>query len=430
MRSIRQYNCLFAFTSMGARIDNSINDGRGPPLFKICGQVHHRVGSLLPLDDSAPQFLQLYVYDTANEVSNRLKCLDADHRPVESLDPSIVHDLISMLDQHNPFAKKFRMTRDQLADHNNEDFIIRIVGAKEGDPVQYNLPTTDELAMLVVGDFSLDTYKRDIIIETHNRELKRISSLHPAYMPLQYPLLFPYGERGFQLGIHYSNRNPIGATTGRHMTMQEYYCYQFHYRKNQPNPYLCYGLLSSQAKVDARAAIEESRLHYIAQNQRNLRMESIQGIADVVSRGCINGDEMGKRVVLPASHIGGRRYMIQNYHDGLAICGKYGPPDFFVTFTCNPSWPEITESIFQHGQTAPDRSDVVTRVFHLKLHELLQDIRSGTIFGPLLAGTLLPIKISNATKFLSYISYPDTFLLCSPLYATSFAKFPDYVLPL
>lgn len=122
--------------------------------------------------------------------------------------------------------------------------------------------------------------------------------------------------------------------------------------------------------------------------------------------------------------------MIQNYHDGLAICGKYGPPDFFVTFTCNPSWPEITESIFQHGQTAPDRSDVVTRVFHLKLHELLQDIRSGTIFGPLLAGTLLPIKISNATKFLSYISYPDTFLLCSPLHATSFAKFPDYVLSL
>ncbi|ONM58870.1 Retrotransposon-like protein [Zea mays] len=391
---------------MGARIDNSINDGRGPPLFKICGQVHHRVGSLLPLDDSAPQFLQLYVYDTANEVSNRLKCLDADHRPVESLDPSIVHDLISMLDQHNPFAKKFRMTRDQLADHNNEDFIIRIVGAKEGDPVQYNLPTTDELAMLVVGDFSLDTYKRDIIIETHNRELKRISSLHPAYMPLQYPLLFPYGERGFQLGIHYSNRNPIGATTGRHMTMQEYYCYQFHYRKNQPNPYLCYGLLSSQAKVDARAAIEESRLHYIAQNQRNLRMESIQGIADAVSRGCINGDEMGKRVVLPASHVGGRRYMIQNYHDGLAICGKYGPPDFFVTFTCNPSWPEITESIFQHGQTAPDRSDVVTRVFHLKLHELLQDIRSGTIFGPLLAVYILNKPIMYSIHVQKMLSVP------------------------
>jgi hypothetical protein len=46
--------------------------------------------------------------------------------------------------------------------------------------------------MLVVGDFSLDNFKRDIIIETRNEELKRILSLHPAYMALQYPLLFPY----------------------------------------------------------------------------------------------------------------------------------------------------------------------------------------------------------------------------------------------
>jgi hypothetical protein len=33
------------------------------------------------------------------------------------------------------------------------------VGAKEGDHVKYNLPTNDDLAMLVIGDFSLDTFK-------------------------------------------------------------------------------------------------------------------------------------------------------------------------------------------------------------------------------------------------------------------------------
>ncbi|PWZ19988.1 hypothetical protein Zm00014a_037725 [Zea mays] len=55
IRNIRQYNCLFAFTSMGAQIDNSVNDGRGPPLFKICGQVHHRIGTLLPDNGSPPR---------------------------------------------------------------------------------------------------------------------------------------------------------------------------------------------------------------------------------------------------------------------------------------------------------------------------------------------------------------------------------------
>lgn len=47
-----------------------------------------------------------------------------------------------MLDDHNPLAQSFRQSRDRLAENGDEEFIIRIVGAREGDPVQYNLPTT------------------------------------------------------------------------------------------------------------------------------------------------------------------------------------------------------------------------------------------------------------------------------------------------
>jgi hypothetical protein len=89
------------------------------------------------------------------------------------------------------------------------------------------------------------------------------------------------------------------------MTMQDFY-YQVHYRRGQPNPFLCYGFLSSQAKVDARACIDEQRLWYIIQNQGNLRVENFQGISDAISRGCTNGEEIGKTIILPASHTGGR----------------------------------------------------------------------------------------------------------------------------
>ncbi|ONM35045.1 hypothetical protein ZEAMMB73_Zm00001d042324 [Zea mays] len=143
IRNIRKYNCLFAFTSMGAQIGNSVNDGRGPPLFKICGQVHHRIGSLLPPNGSSPKFIQLYIYDTANEIQNRMNSLGNDNRNDGGLDPVVVNGLIKMLDDHNPFAKKFRKARDRLADNESEDFIIRLIGAKEGDHVQYHLPTTD-----------------------------------------------------------------------------------------------------------------------------------------------------------------------------------------------------------------------------------------------------------------------------------------------
>ena len=72
MKLIRQYNSMFAFTSLGVDIDRSINTGRGPYIFRINGVVHHRVGSLIPEEGSKSQYAQLYIYDIANEVQNRL----------------------------------------------------------------------------------------------------------------------------------------------------------------------------------------------------------------------------------------------------------------------------------------------------------------------------------------------------------------------
>jgi hypothetical protein len=78
-----------------------------------------------------------------------------------------------------------------------------------------------------------------------------------------------------------------------------------------------------------------------------------------VSKGYTNGEEIGKTIILPASHTGGRRYMIQNYHDSIAICRVHGPPDFFVTFTSNSKWPDISESLFESRQKPTDRAEVI-----------------------------------------------------------------------
>ena len=62
---------MFAFTSMGGKVDKTINNGRGPYVFRISGQNFHRMGSLLPSESEKPKFAQLYIYDTDNEISNR-----------------------------------------------------------------------------------------------------------------------------------------------------------------------------------------------------------------------------------------------------------------------------------------------------------------------------------------------------------------------
>ena len=80
MENIRAYNQMFAMTSFGATIDNSINTGRGPYVFRVSGQIYHWIGSFCPVGDDTPRFLQLYIYDTEHEVRNRLSHFEAHQR--------------------------------------------------------------------------------------------------------------------------------------------------------------------------------------------------------------------------------------------------------------------------------------------------------------------------------------------------------------
>jgi hypothetical protein len=57
-----------------------------------------------------------------------------------------------------------------------------------------------------------------------------------------------------------------------------------------------------------------------------------------------------------------------------SILTELGVPTLFITFTCNPKWPEILEHL-KPGQTAADRPDIVSRVFKLKLDALKKRLR-------------------------------------------------------
>jgi hypothetical protein len=77
MRQIRSYNSLFSFTSLGAVVDRTINNGTSPYVFKINGVVHRRVGALLPQQGTRP-YAQLYIHDTENKIHNRLNLFKND----------------------------------------------------------------------------------------------------------------------------------------------------------------------------------------------------------------------------------------------------------------------------------------------------------------------------------------------------------------
>lgn len=63
-------------------------------------------------------------------------------------------------------------------------------------------------------------------------------------------------------------------------------------------------------------------------------------------------------------------------------------------------WQEIAESIrFEHGQQPSDRPDMIVRVFNMKVHEFIYDIREGKTFGPVLAGNNAMVFIVIAAGY-------------------------------
>ncbi|ONM10917.1 putative replication protein [Zea mays] len=309
---------------------------------------------------------------------------DVHDRP----DPEVARLLLNMLDEHNKLVTAFRFAKERLDEEGNQKVTLRLLGCNTRHDAQYNLPANGELAAVIVGDCLPSQYKYDVLVHAREGGLKHVSCLHPSYMALQYPLLFPYGDRGYHLGIKYTDVGEGDATCRKYVTMLEFVRHRSHYRLNEPNPFTCYGRLSNQLAVDAYSTIEASRLQFIADHQKELCCESVQGITDAIGRGLTSADSVGGRVIVPASFTGGRRYHVMNYQDAMAICRVYGPPDLFVTFTCNPKWKEIVDALgFEPGQLACDRSDIVVRVFHMKVDEFIADIRENKFFGPIRAAS-------------------------------------------
>jgi len=64
---IHMYNSVLAFTSLVAKVDESITRGTRPYSFCIQGELYHKIGSLCPAKGQHPQFAQLYIHDMENK---------------------------------------------------------------------------------------------------------------------------------------------------------------------------------------------------------------------------------------------------------------------------------------------------------------------------------------------------------------------------
>ncbi|XP_015054862.1 uncharacterized protein LOC107001251 [Solanum pennellii] len=179
------------------------------------------------------------------------------------------------------------MVRDRFKIDQHVDVKLRLIEKRGSDGKLYNLPTISEVAALVVGDFEPNSSDRDIIIESHSGQLKRISELNAAYLGLQYSLLYPFGEDGYREHILLNGIDE--SVDGRkYVSSLEYFSYKIQERQNEVLAIISAKRLFQQFCVDGYTTIESSRLLFYMLHQTNLGADFYKGLQKVFRRETLN----------------------------------------------------------------------------------------------------------------------------------------------
>jgi hypothetical protein len=378
-KNIRQYNAAMAFTAVNAKQDSRLGQGAHYFNYQIHGMLWHSNGPLEPAPGEDPKYAQLYIYDPDDATRFR-----------SARNPSLMSSTLAALDlllrDCNPYKDIYKTAHDRLRESDNAPSTcrvllnpqLRLVIETGADKRRENLPTATEVAVVIEDDYE-DWASRDIVLARRQNnilspDLEYVTPTSASYMPLAYPLLFPRGDPGWHYGMTLQERAKDRQRT--RLCQRMFYRYHMFPRNSDAFiPIFDARKLSQQYYVDAYASNESVTLQWIRAHQKDIRSELYSGVADaVLADDNVESEGLGRRVILPSSFVGSDRNMAQLYQDSMAIVRYFGRPTLFITFTANPKWPEITRHLGP-GLTAADRPDLVTRVFHLKIKALLDELK-------------------------------------------------------
>ena len=343
---LRKWNSIFAFTRILFNKDTRINEiGGNFQLFQLHGSLYHRQGPLVPAGRPVDaRFSQGYLYDPAEAAAARAG-------GAEGLDPNLIGSLTMMLQRSNPLIQLYLTAREQYAKLSEEGGDARLilnpqlclVVERGADRRRENLPRGDEVAMILPEEYGEQGMRDIVLAKRVNGEdvgaLTLINPNHALYLPLHYVLLFPNGELGWHWGRTLFNK------LDKRLTQRSFYRYRLHTRADEPATLFAAQRLFQQFVVDAWAVCDQNKLAWLRSHKENIRSVLYNGLADVLETGDVDLGQLGKKVVLPSSYVGGDRFMQKLYQDSIAIVRRYGKPSLFITFTANPKWVEIVLGI-------------------------------------------------------------------------------------
>ena len=221
------------------------------------------------------------------------------------------------VDCENPFISKFKLASLKIKENPSLDLIINIITDRNVDKRTYNKPTSNEIAVLIPSlcESSEPTNREGFVFEK-NVVVKKINANLASYDPLQYVLMFSFGQQGWEPNLYrlnlknkkeiaYQNKNNNDSdenqldeqALGDQETLQiieedlnenilkensnkkimqfvsamQYYAYQL---CDRTNSYIHrFGRLFHQYVVDQYSKIELNRLNFLRNNQETIRAD-------------------------------------------------------------------------------------------------------------------------------------------------------------
>ncbi|CDO69901.1 hypothetical protein BN946_scf184884.g60 [Trametes cinnabarina] len=354
----RTLNLVFSFASLETTAEFPRFEG-DPGFVAIQGRIYHRIRP--QHTNSAVRWL---LYD--GFLSSTAPHADL----LPSLPAPWIDTVRSVLLRVNPFTQQLRIL-GQLDPSECPDAHLILDG---------NATTPELAAIMSYNNTALsEVNARRLVVSRTDSRNHTIPITSRLWEPLAYPLLFPHGTLGW--GLPNSNLE-LGATTegGQSANNDPETTQIWFYRARllREERFSIFGRLTNEYVVDMFSRNLEARLHYIRTNQQRIRQQD----AEQMGLDAVNDTE---NIYLPASFLGSNRWASEQIADSLAIAALHGPPTFFITVTCNRTWPEITSQL-RPGQEYHDNPMVVCRVFRRKLAHLQHTLRSSLFpdVGPLL----------------------------------------------
>ena len=181
--------------------------------------------------------------------------------------------------------------------------------------------------------------------------------------------MHPPGEHGW----HY----PVAQTSGGgEVAAHQHAAYRRMVRSTTSSATRRFRGIPHQQICGQWSKVEHRRIRYIRRNRDTLRADAYRQ-AQIPPNDAVRGVALGKRVIPPPppTCVGGPREMEMSelYQDAMATVRSFGKPHLFISFTRNPSWPDVAPDLLP-SHTAQTRQDIAARLCRLKLNAPMVDI--------------------------------------------------------